>query len=68
MKDELASKYIEIEKSKEDAGKKHDLKLNALNQNLATLRTELKLNSEKLASSEANIHMLKTANLGEIFG
>jgi hypothetical protein len=64
-KDELKVKFNEIEKSKHDTGKKHELQLTALNQNLANLRTELKLNNEKLNSAETNINLLKTANLGE---
>ncbi len=60
-------KFKELEKLKNDASKKHDLQLNALNQNLATLRSDLKLNNEKLVSAEENINMLKSANLGFFF-
>ncbi len=64
LKDDLELKFKELEKLKNDASKKHDLQLNALNQNLATLRSDLKLNNEKLVSAEENINMLKSANLG----
>jgi hypothetical protein len=63
----LELKFKELEKLKNDASKKHDLQLNALNQNLATLRSDLKLNNEKLVSAEENINMLKSANLGFFF-
>ena len=64
LQEHLELKYKEIDKLKQDASKKHDLQLNALNQNLATIRAELKLNNEKLVSAEENINMLKSANLG----
>ena len=64
LQEDLELKYKEIDKLKQDASKKHDLQLNALNQNLATIRAELKLNNEKLVSAEENINMLKSANLG----
>lgn len=61
----METKFKELEKSKQDASKKHDIQLTALNQNLATLRAELKQNNEKQVSAEANINLLKSASLGE---
>ncbi len=46
-----------------DAGKKHETQLKALNQNLASLRNELKQQSEKLAQAELTINTVKGDNL-----
>lgn len=53
----------ECEKLRLDSGKKHDLNMQALNQNLANLRAELKREKESFAKCEEKINTVKGENL-----
>lgn len=53
----------ECEKLRLDSGKKHDLNMQALNQNLANLRAELKREKESFTKCEEKINTVKGENL-----
>ena len=53
----------ECEKFRLEGVKKHDANLQALNQNLSNLRTELKKQNEKFAQAELTINTVKGENL-----
>ena len=61
--EEIKLEKEDSDKMRLDAKERHEVKVNALNQNLATLRGEAKQQSEKLAHAEALIMQLKSNQL-----
>lgn len=61
--EELKMERDDCDKMRLDAAKKHDAQLKALNANLATLRVELKQQSEKLMQCEVERNVAQASTL-----
>jgi chromosome segregation ATPase len=61
--EEIKSERDDCESMRLDSVKKHETQMRALNQNLANLRADLKVQNDKVNNFEANENMIKSKNL-----
>ena len=61
--EEIKFEKDDSDRMRQEAVKKYENQLKALNQNLSSLRTDLKIQNEKLILSESNLNIIKGENL-----
>ena len=61
--EEVKFEKDDSDRMRQEAVKKYENQLKALNQNLSSLRTDLKIQNEKLILSESNLNIIKGENL-----